>query len=472
MTGKRSNCVIVSRPNGELPAMSDGPPDWQKTRQPNDGGVSAGKAQDAERPESETSPLKRFEYLGEVGSGGSGSVHRVKDRNLLRVVAMKTPDPKHSRKNAGVERFMREARIHAHLDHPNIVPVHELVTSDDGPLFFIMKLVDGSTLRAWIRDVGRPAGTVDQLHEMLLAFLKMCDAVAVAHSRSIVHCDLKPENVMVGSFGQVYVMDWGLARVVHESAAGGDAGITPDSPFDTNVSSKGGVTGTPAYMSPEQAKGRDELVSERTDVFGLGTILYSILTGKPPYDGRDVGAVLAQARACKISFPTPKPDEHIPRQLCLIARKAMARLPKDRYASVLELKRAVECFLRGGFTFASETYTAGEKIVVEGEPGDRAFIITKGTCVVYKGTSAEKRVLRTLEAGGVFGEMAVLTGGTRTASVEAVGDVELKVVTREALEANLGLDGWFGAFVRVLAERFREMEERISGEARGRNDPM
>jgi serine/threonine-protein kinase len=184
--------------------MTDGPRDWQKTQKATDAPVPARRARQGESPEPESSSDKRFEYLGEVGAGGAASVHRVRDKNLLRVVAMKTPDLKRSAKGLGVQRFLREARIHAHLDHPNIVPVHELVTGDEGPLFFIMKLVDGNTMAHWIcNDVGRPGGTIDQLHELLLAFLKVCDAVAVAHSRGIVHCDVKPENVMVGSFGQV-----------------------------------------------------------------------------------------------------------------------------------------------------------------------------------------------------------------------------------------------------------------------------
>jgi CRP-like cAMP-binding protein len=153
----------------------------------------------------------------------------------------------------------------------------------------------------------------------------------------------------------------------------------------------------------------------------------------------------------------------MPSQLCQIAKKAMAREPRDRYANVLELKRAVETFLRGGFNFPSETYQAGDKIVVEGEPGDCAFIVTAGKCLVYKGTGVDRKAVRTLGPGSVFGETAVLTGGTRTATVEAATQVEVKVVTRGALEANLGLDSWFGAFVRALAERFREMDTQISG---------
>jgi eukaryotic-like serine/threonine-protein kinase len=398
-------------------------------------------------------PLSRFEYLDEIGSGGSGSVHRVRDRNLLRVVAMKMLEGDRARKKSYMDRFLREAQIHAQLDHPNIVPVHELVVGSGKPLFFIMKLVDGRTMREWCNSVGRPGGSLDELHEMLLAFLKVCDAVAVAHSRGIIHCDIKPANVMVGAFGQVYLVDWGIARVVD-----GGPELVPTAPKSGGGRKRPGLVGTVAYMSPEQAFRRDDLLGKWTDVFGLGALLYFILTGGPPFVGADPRTALAQAQKASVVFPPTQPGEHLPAALCAIVKKAMAADPARRYSSVIELKKSVEAFLRGGFTFPSASYPRGARIVTEGEAGDCAFIITSGSCLVYKTIRKERRVLRTLGPDAVFGEMAVLTGGKRTATVEAIDDVTVKVVTREALETNLGLDSCFGAFVRAIAQRFTERE--------------
>jgi serine/threonine-protein kinase len=396
---------------------------------------------------------ERFEYLEVIGAGGSGSVHRVRDRNLKRVVAMKVLEAKRAAKQGHADRFLREAQIHAQLDHPNIVPVHELVMGAGQPMFFIMKLVDGRTMRQWVESVGRPRGSLDDLHEMLLAFLKVCDAVALAHSRGIIHCDIKPENVMVGTFGQVYLVDWGIARVL----SGKDTGL-PRAPRSAGAGKPPGLTGTIQYMSPEHIAGNPARLGRHTDVFGLGGLLFFLLTGRAPYGGLSRQVAVARAGKGQWRFPPPKAGEHLPPPLVRVVERAMAADPADRYFSVLELKKSVESFLSGGFAFPAQTFRPGARIVVEGDPGDCAFIITSGSCLVYRTVGGKRKVLRTLGPDAVFGEMAVLAGGKRTATVEAIDEVTVKVVTREALETNLGLDTCFGAFVRAIAQRFAEKE--------------
>jgi CRP-like cAMP-binding protein len=145
----------------------------------------------------------------------------------------------------------------------------------------------------------------------------------------------------------------------------------------------------------------------------------------------------------------------------------MDRDPRRRHGSVLELKAEVESFLRGGFSFPTRAYAAGATIVAEGARGDEAFVIEKGTCVVWKTVGGERTVLRELSAGSVFGETAALAGGTRTATVAAVDDVVVRVVTRQLLEENLGLDSWFGAFVVTLADRFREVDDQLAAKLAG-----
>jgi hypothetical protein len=214
-------------------------------------------------------------------------------------------------------------------------------------------------------------------------------------------------------------------------------------------------------MSPEQAEGLDARFSERTDVFGLGAILYTILTGESPWGAGSTTEVLARARACDVAFPEASPL-HLPPRLCRIAARAMARDPAERYPSAVALKKDVEAFLRGGFRFPTRDYPPGAAIVSEGERGDEAFVIEKGTCVVFKTLAGERKVLRHLGPASVFGETAALAGGTRTASVQAVDEVTVRVVTRQLLEENLGLGSWFGAFVVALAGRFREVDEQLA----------
>lgn len=392
----------------------------------------------------------RYQYLGLISTGGMASVHCVRDLELLRLSAMKILAPALAAQPGGVERFLREAQVTAQLDHPNIVPVYELGTDPAGNRYFTMKKVDGQTLTEWISQAGEPPPGPEALHEMLLAFLKVCDAVAFAHSRGVLHCDLKPDNVMVGPFGQVYVMDWGLAIV--------DAA---DAPPGGQVRS-----GTPSFMSPEHVSGLP--LTEQTDVFGLGAILYSILTGDTPYDADDGIKAMAEARACAIRIPAFDSGRPLLGDLGRIVEKAMAREPDHRYRGATGLRAAVELALRGP-PVTARLFAPGAHIVVEGERGDCAFVIARGTCVAYKTVDGERVVLNRLDAGSVFGETAVLSGGLRTATVEAETEVLVKIVSGQLLHQHVGHETPFGAVVLAQADRFRELDTERA--ARGRPDP-
>jgi eukaryotic-like serine/threonine-protein kinase len=410
-------------------------------------------------PTSRESVPERYQYLNPISAGGMGSVHAVRDLGLLRVAAMKVLAPELASRPREVQRFIREAQITAQLDHPNIAPVYEIGVDRLGNRYFTMKRIEGDTLADWCARAGRQAGFSEVLSEMMTAFLKVCDAVAFAHSRGVLHCDIKPGNILAGSFGQVYLVDWGLAIV---GATRTMLDTTPSMVVagDANLDVGGGPCGTPSFMSPEQAMGARHRFDERTDVFGLGAVLYNILTGLPPFDGEDVATCLDRATACVVTFPPGDPTAPLPIGLCRIVKRAMARDPNDRYQTVSELKKDVEMTLRG-FPLSAEIFVPGTRIVVEGEPGDCAYIIVRGTCVAYKTVDGQKVVLRRLTAGSVFGETAVLAGGIRTATVEAEDEVLVKVVPRQLLEENLGLHTSFGLFVVALAERFRELDKRL-----------
>jgi hypothetical protein len=230
---------------------------------------------------------------------------------------------------------------------------------------------------------------------------------------------------------------------------------------DANLDAGGGPCGTPSFMSPEQAMGARHKFDERTDVFGLGAVLYNILTAVPPFDSDDLATCLDKATACVVTFPPGDPTAPLPIGLCRIVKHAMARDPNDRYQTVAEMKKDIEMTMRG-FPLTAEIFPPGTRIVVEGEPGDCAYIVVRGTCVAYKTVDGQKVVLRELGPNSVFGETAVLSGGVRTATVESVDEVLVKVVPRQLLEENLGLHTSFGLFVVALAERFKELDKRMA----------
>ncbi len=401
----------------------------------------------------------RYQLVAEVGRGGMGAVHCVFDPSLRRSVAMKVLAPELEQDAFSVLRFELEAQITGQLAHPNVVPVHELGIEPGGSRrYFLMKLVDGETLTSVIHAgelLPWHSGTLD---ELLGVFLKICDAVAFAHSRGVVHRDLKPDNVMLGSFGQVYVMDWGLAVLRPSHASVGE-------PLDVAKGTAAQiecVACTPAYMAPEQASADLSRLDARTDVFLLGGILYEMLTRQPP---RESQARRPNALSALDPVTPPEaihPTAFLPVALCRIAMRALEIAPADRYQDVLSLRADVERFMRGADRFALRTYQPGERIVTEGEAGDEAFIITAGFCVAYKTIEGRRRVLREMGPGDVFGETAVLTRGARTASVEAVDALRVMVITRDSFGDELGGNPWLAAFVRTLAERFRETDERCT----------
>ncbi len=249
-----------------------------------------------------------YEVLHKLGHGGRGEVYWVSDPELNRPLAVKVLRPELRGQANAVQRFLEEAQVTGQLQHPGIVPVHAAGTLPDGRPYFAMKLVQGRTLAAHLAERPAPA---HELPHFLGVFGQVCQAVAYAHSRGVVHRDLKPSNVMVGAFGEVQVMDWGLAKVLSAEGARGDPkGATPDGGEAVRTvrtegsglsSADGMVVGTVAYMAPEQARGEVEQLDPRADVFGLGAILCEVLTGQPPYAGASPWRLYRMAAAGELA---------------------------------------------------------------------------------------------------------------------------------------------------------------------------
>jgi hypothetical protein len=408
-------------------------------------------------------PLYRFEDAGEIARGGMSSVRKVFDRMIMREVAMKVLDP--TRNFDELAHFVEEAQITGQLDHPNIVPVHDIELDEQGlPTRFTMKLVRGQTLEALACETAAlPLGRA-RSEELLQVFLRVCDAVAFAHSRGVIHRDLKPSNVMVGTHGQVYVMDWGIA-MLREGPRVSDAHprMRVHNSGESTRESAGSLTGTPSYMAPEQAWGHVTEIDERTDVYGLGGILYFLLTLRPPHDGRDAEESLRLAREGQVLPPGEiATDSALPPLLCRIAMRALSERPTDRQSSVEELKHEVEAFLHGGGWFSQRRFPKGAVIMQEGAAADAAYIITEGECELWKAIGDKQSLVCTLGVSDVFGETAIFASGTRTATVIAKTDVSTIVVTREALERELDRSPWLRAFVRAVAQRFVDLDRQLS----------
>ena len=397
---------------------------------------------------------RHFVEDGELGRGGVAVVKRVFDPRMLRHTALKALNRRTDQDT--ISRFIDEAQITGQLEHPGVVPVHEFGIDASGELYLNMKLVQGRTLAEIIDDAGVNRLEPNTLGMVIEVLLKVSDALSYAHSRGVIHRDIKPSNIMVGEFGQVYLLDWGIALV--RGTENDSVTLTRPSPEPGDLEN---VIGTPAFMAPEQA--RSLHIDERTDVFGLGGLLYYALMGTPTYGNTSVVDALFRAISGDID-PLPEHIEGnvIPRTLTRIAMKALVYQSDQRFQSAQAFREALEQFLRGTWHIPTSVFRKGEIIFREGSTGHSAYVIRNGSCQVFtEHVDGKKKILRTLQAGDVFGETAIFTDRPRSASVEALCDTELLLVTRDVLTDGLGLHSWMGRFVTALAHRFRDVDERL-----------
>src|SRR5580692_7868059 len=293
---------------------------------------------------------ERYAVKNALGKGGMGEVFLCADGWIGREVAMKVAlggpsAPVHLR-----ARFIREALVQGQLEHPSVVPVYDLGTRPDGTTFFTMKRVRGLTLQGIIRGLRDKDAAVTRAYSrrrLLTSMSSACLAVSFAHSRGIVHRDLKPENVMLGDFGEVYVLDWGVARVLDDSWAqrAHQASVGVSAPIGQTLA--GALVGTPGYAAPEQVQG-DRRVGERSDVYALGAILFELLALSPLHTGSTVEALIASTLALHAGTPSTRaPLLGIPPELDNLCAKATALAPADRFGTAREMQEAIERYLDG-----------------------------------------------------------------------------------------------------------------------------
>ncbi|HET9157061.1 MAG TPA: serine/threonine-protein kinase, partial [Myxococcaceae bacterium] len=317
-------------------------------------------------PETErTVPVERpghYTRIAEIGRGGQSVVWRAMDEFIGRQVALKEllparSDPQAAKSpspTASRERFLREARLTARLDHPGIVAVHDLAQREDGTLFCTQKLIRGETLKAALFSTR----SLQERLALLPHVVDACQAIAYAHSHGVVHRDIKPSNIMLSDFGETVVLDWGLAKE-RGAVEIGNAAPSPDpSPELTVV---GVALGTPAYMSPEQARGDIAHIDARSDVFNLGAVLYEVITGRPPFEGATASQVIGKVLAGELK-PVRLLVPDAPPELTAICERALDPDPERRYPDASALAKELSAFRAGGMVSAY-TYQSVEKLL-------------------------------------------------------------------------------------------------------------
>jgi serine/threonine protein kinase len=312
-----------------------------------------------------TDPTGRFRILRPHARGGLGEVSVALEQELHRQVALKEIRPAYAQNAAARARFLLEAKVTGQLEHPGVVPIYGLGCFADGRPFYAMRFVQGDSLHDAIRQYHQdedaaPGARALAFRRLLARFVDVCNAVAYAHSKGVLHRDLKPGNVLLGPYGETLVVDWGLAKVVgseqwavgsketevrgQESGVSAEAASSLPTAYCPLPTAEGQVLGTPGYMAPEQATGDVERLGPATDVYGLGATLYQLLTGRAPFEGVEPVEVLA--RACQGDFPRPRQvTSAVPAALEAVCQKAMALRPEERYGSPKALAEELERWL-------------------------------------------------------------------------------------------------------------------------------
>ncbi len=302
---------------------------------------------DAELPPWFTNDYKKYSHFKEMSGGGNGILLACKDNNLGRTVALKKLRPGLADSVRDRQRLLREARVTAQLQHPATVPVYEIGKDDQGQIYFAMKKIEGEDLFKILSRIARGDESTTQaysLDRLLGILMQASHALAYAHTHGVIHRDVKPENILVGFFGEVYLMDWGVAKIWGRPNDGAADDEVTDAELRERLTAAGSRPGTPLYMSPEQVYG-NRTIDERTDVFSMGVVLYEVLALREPFRGRTIQETFHNI--CTMSPPPPSEvSKHltVPPRLDEICLRAMHKEPRGRYSNIMDMVGEIRQF--------------------------------------------------------------------------------------------------------------------------------
>lgn len=394
----------------------------------------------------------RYRILGLLGKGEVADIYSCFDTYLNRIVAMKQLRKECRDDEAKVKLFLNETKLITYLDHPGILALYDISVNDDGLPFYTMKLIKGNNLRWDLTSKTRA--------QLLEIFIKLCETLAYAHDKGVIHLDLNPENIMLGQYGEVIITDWGNAFLYDEKPYRDYLKLVRDAPLPPTGIKYNDIPDKPNYISPEQAGGGTDSLFPSSDIFSMGIILYEMMTGTQPFKGNTNEEVL---HLIKNHIP-PLIHEicpELPRMLSLICAKMLEKDPFLRYHGFHELLVDIDKFQNSGQAFSLRKFQAGEIIFREGELGNYAFTIINGSVEISKSVDGCKKIIAILGKNEIVGELAIFTNEPRTATVTSLyNNTVIRIMDRESVEQEIQkLSSWVQKMITGLSKRFIQLNE-------------
>ena len=406
----------------------------------------------------------RYVDLHELGSGAMGHVAAVFDTSLQRVVACKSINRERLDNPSLVQTFLNEVRLMARLNHPGILSLYDGLRVPTGEPAYTMKLAEGDSLTELLKvKPGSPDSEPLPLEQAVRILVKLGETLTYAHDHGVLHLDLKPDNIMIGHYGEVWIMDWGAARVYDSERYIADLKRFMDDfeELEAIEESQHLLIGTPGYMSPEQFMRSREALRPQSDIFSVGVIFYQMLTGHHPFRTGDV----EEARKRVQKYDPPPAHElnlDVPHSLSRICARMMAKKTEERYASFRDVLNDIDEFQSSAAGFPVRVFEPGEIIFAEGDPSDFVCVVESGRVEISVQADGQRRVIAVLGANEPFGELAALTGNPRTATATALERSSIRMIGRDDIATEIDkLSSWVGTMVEALSNRFVEINERL-----------
>lgn len=402
----------------------------------------------------------RYRWLELIGVGGLAQVSTSFDTQLNRVVAIKKLNPENHTDALKLKSFVNEAKLISYLDHPGIVPVYDTFVDSDGQVCYSMKFIEGEDLHAFISKQATEEYT--DLATALPVFSKICETLAFAHDKGVLHLDLKPENIRIGQYGEVRIMDWGNARLFNsEQYRHYLRTFMSEDQMDSLEEKEHFLAGTPEYMSPEQIQLPREKLTPESDIFSVGVILYQILTKILPFREDNLEVLFELIRSYQ-PLPAHQMNPTIPRRLSQICMKMLEKEVAQRYHSFHEVLKDIQDLSISGQGLIQKKYMPGEWIFKEGDSGEYAFVIVSGLVEISKELEGKRQILAKLGKGEFVGEIAIFTKQPRIASARAIQPTVIQLMNKETLEEDLQkLSPWLEQMIARLSARFVSLTEKV-----------